>query len=423
MARSLQPLEVLYTCPGEEHPISRSVHLARLAAFYPACRECKHRDDTGQLSRKVIDQLERTAARTRRTSLLSADGFRGVYLNEMTRTTALEIGESLAAHLWAKQPPSAGRDDHPRPTVVVARDERLASVDLLSGVSSGLRRMGCDIVDVGRVSAPCFRFTVSHLSAAAGVQVTGNGQPASWTGLDLVGGDGLPWSQPGQLERIEKRLASPRSRPTRTAGRQETFRAGVPYGTTLWQHFENVPPVRVLIDSASPMVHESLDRLAADVPCELNLAEAETMQSFAQQLADAGAEVGVQVADDGHRCTFYDAHGRQVATSAIVMKLAERWADEHVSLRIALDARLREELHVQTIDAGVVAVDAGETRESTVRAIREEAALMAADTRGRVWFAGASALGNTAVGDAIVTIAKVLEASFAKGRIASVGRG
>ncbi len=54
-----------YLCPGETHPISRAVHLARLAAFYPKCRTCEHRRDSGQIAHSTTDRLELTSQRRR----------------------------------------------------------------------------------------------------------------------------------------------------------------------------------------------------------------------------------------------------------------------------------------------------------------------------------------------------------------------
>ena len=63
---SLTSLETLYICPGETHPISRSVHLSRLAAFYPKCRECPLRKDTGNLATHTVEAIRATERRVQR---------------------------------------------------------------------------------------------------------------------------------------------------------------------------------------------------------------------------------------------------------------------------------------------------------------------------------------------------------------------
>ena len=57
------PAETQYRCPGERHPISRAIHLSRLAAFYPACRQCQHRHDTGQLPPQTLQRIQQVERR------------------------------------------------------------------------------------------------------------------------------------------------------------------------------------------------------------------------------------------------------------------------------------------------------------------------------------------------------------------------
>ena len=86
----------LYICPGEGHPISRSVHLSRLAAFYPVCRDCPLRTDTGHLPGQIVERLQQTERRVQRRSLYTTEGVRGVYINDLTRKKAGRIATALA---------------------------------------------------------------------------------------------------------------------------------------------------------------------------------------------------------------------------------------------------------------------------------------------------------------------------------------
>ena len=55
--------ETPFQCPGESHPISRAVHLARLAGFYPACLNCPSRDDVSLVSERKSRQFEEVRRR------------------------------------------------------------------------------------------------------------------------------------------------------------------------------------------------------------------------------------------------------------------------------------------------------------------------------------------------------------------------
>ena len=100
-----------YICPGERHPISRSIHLARLAAAFPPCRDCPLREDARQIAPKTSAlPAPAKSQRTPRHDLFVAEGVRGVFLNEITRARAETIAAAFAdlsvgriAHQWAER--------------------------------------------------------------------------------------------------------------------------------------------------------------------------------------------------------------------------------------------------------------------------------------------------------------------------------
>src|SRR5262249_46978265 len=88
----------VYRCPGEEYDITRAVHLARLAASYPKCRNCPHA--AGAVARDDGTSEEEELFRARDGALFTSEGVRGRYLNELTRATAAQIAGAMASCLW-----------------------------------------------------------------------------------------------------------------------------------------------------------------------------------------------------------------------------------------------------------------------------------------------------------------------------------
>lgn len=320
----------LYICPGESHPISRSVHLARLAAFYPACRDCPFRDETGPLPKQMLKRLQSPQRRMPRRSPFTTEGVRGVYLNELTRKHAEKIVEAFAGLLWEAAPLSGPwtavkrTGKRTRPTLVIGYDERPFSPDIVTGVIRAARRMGCQIVDVSLITGPGLWFAVDHLQASAGVFVTGSGCEPSWTGLDFVGPGARPWSRVsaeggepraesrniGQgragsgepentprsggapalrpplsalcfsdsseamtLTALEARWQQSFNRPTRHAGMHRTFQAFVPYRAGLWKHFHALRPLTVCCGCPSRLVKQILQPIFETLPCRLVLVD------------------------------------------------------------------------------------------------------------------------------------------------------
>jgi phosphomannomutase len=85
--------------------------------------------------------------------------------------------------------------------VVVGRDSRPTGEMLSQVVASGLRAVGCQVVDIGIVPTPTVPIMALHLGAAGGIQISASHNPVQWNALKFFSSDGRNVDQP-QLERI-----------------------------------------------------------------------------------------------------------------------------------------------------------------------------------------------------------------------------
>ncbi|MBX3438568.1 MAG: hypothetical protein KF861_13835 [Planctomycetaceae bacterium] len=418
----LAELPRMYVCPGERHAIPRSVHLARLAAFYPNCRHCEHRTDTGQLTRSTIERLERTVQRAAPVSLFQENGIRGPYLNQMTRKTGAQLATAVADRLWADQPlvgrrnleivsePSTLSRRTAGPTVAIGHDSRPASPDICVGVSESLRRMGCDVVDVGRVSRPCLTFAVDHLSADAGLYITGCGSPNAWAGIDVFGARGIPWSVGGTLDDVERRFHLDPPRPTRQGGMQRFFDASIPYRASLLKHFQGLPPRRVLCICVEPCVADSLTLLFDGLPCELLSLPPDTVLSgkepttttLQEAIRQASADCGVVIGDDGASLQLYMGDGRPVSAEDLLRRVLP--CAGPVRSTIPMDSETADAHGALFESLGSHVEIMGPEAESIARWMDTHAAPCGVQSGGRLWLRD-----PFPQCDAIVTLGRLLQ--------------
>ena len=461
-----------YVCPGEVHSISYSIHLARLASNYSKCGECDHRHDTGSRRLATEDLSRETGcSRVARQSLLVTDGVRGIYLNELDRTRAAQWGAALAAMLWEDEPRRgrARRDDGDAhddassersvraeeidgggvsrdvselgsnellsvtpatraatlrrgPVVVIGFDERSSSPDIVTGVALGLRRMGCQVIDLGQVTAPCFQFAVRQLDAAAGMFVTGSGCEPAWTGLDVVGRHARPWSKGHQLDELEQRAKAEVLRPTRSAGSQRTLQAVTPYEAELAKHFHALRPLHVVCGAATRLFPRTLDRLFAKLPCRVthvslplrqrDLADPNDadVRRVAAAVTSGGQHMGLIVDDDGQHCAFVTERGRLVTAGELARVLIEFERREQSELKIVFDRSLSDELTGWLTPRRVAYSESDATAAGVVETLaRVDSRLGLLGNSppevGRVWFRE-----THAICDAILTLARTLQA-------------
>ena len=425
------PEEKLYICPGETHPITRAVHLSRLAAFFPACRDCPFRGETGHMPRQTVEQFRSTEKRAERGLTFTAEGLRGVYLNQIDRKEAERIAAAFASLLWDDAPlmgrveGGAATSRRPGPSVVVGHDDRPASPDIITGAVAALRRMGCQVIDIGLTTKPCFWFAADHLQAAAGLFVTGAGCDPSWTGIDFVGRGALPLSARHtrsptgtaarlDLDRLQARLRERFDRPTRGAGTHRTFQATIPYEAGLRKHFHALRPLTIVVATPVRPLRRTFSALFETLPGRLILDDAPCrarntvdpadpdVQRLGERVIRERAHLGFHIDDDGQRCAVCDERGSLVPPAAVTRLLVTEMLREHPRGPIVLEPGFEPPLPA----AKAAAIRAtAPTFAAISTAIREHQSVFAGGSSGRYWFREAFP-----TSDAVLTLARLLAA-------------
>lgn len=325
----LQPSSSLpaetYVCPVSKDVVSRGVHLSRLRRGYEECADCPHRGEAGNLplsraSRSSVDD---------RGSWLRRDGLRATYLNQLTRPVMSRLAEVAAAMFWDDLGGGAGGKP---PITVVGRDSRPMSADLEAGAASGLRRMGCHVIEVGEVTRPEFWFAARHLESFAGLWITGVGADASCGGIDIMQG-GRCWSSPGRLDELWTRRESHLTRPAGRNGTLATFQANRAYLAGLRKHFHAFRPLSLLIAYREGKLQRYLQSLLDDSPivAHWHMGPAAVEQAGGRQLIAAIQEqiysqrldAVISIDDDLQTCHVWDERGRSVPPVQLLRPLLE----------------------------------------------------------------------------------------------------
>lgn len=311
-----------YRCPGESYPISRAVHLGRLAAYYPACRQCPHRDDTGTLSPRRVKRLVETRRRADAPPLFDDEGVAGVYLNELGPAEARDLAAAFGA--WLLEQRSEAGDP---PVAVIAGDGRPITPELVAAVGDGLRWSGCHVIDMGPASAPCVAMAVAQLDASGGVLVGNPRAQAHTTGLKFWGQGARPLSAGGDLDAIRQRFEDGIDRPTRSSGMLRRYQAEAHYLGWLEPFYHALRALRFVLDTPSPALPRYVEQLLRPVACQA-VARRGTPDRLAEQVRAEGAHFAAILDDDGQRCRLLDHHGRPVAMERLTPLLVEcllRW--------------------------------------------------------------------------------------------------
>lgn len=384
-----EPESIEYSCPGEKAPISRAVHLGRLARYDPACRQCMHRGDTAGLSPKQVKRLTETHDRRASRTLFHEEGIAGVYLNELNPETAKRLASAFGVCLRNSDPQTAEA-----PVVVLGGDGSPWTPELTAAVGEGLRWAGCHVVDVGQVSAACLTFAIMHLQASGGVLVHHRNEPFQTVGLKFWAAGAWPLSAGGALEAVQRLFESGVDRPTRRFGSLRRFQADNPYVASLAEHYHAMRPLRLVLDTRCRPLAAYLEKLTHSVACQF-LENRITAERLPDEIRDAQAHFAVQVDEDGERLFLWNELGQRIDHEQLLVLVARHLlADEPEAVVV-----VEQDTSAPTIQTlahlGVQVVVSGSRRSQMAQAMGEHRARFGGGASGRLWYAPPTPAENT----------------------------
>ena len=375
-----------YRCPGEEYPISQAVHLGRLARFYPGCRQCLHRDDTGTLSARQVKRLLETRARGLPRPLFHDEGAGGVYLNDLTPGIAREMAAALGVALQRRGAlQDASR--HGTPVIVIAGDGRPLSCELVAAVGEGLRWAGCRVVDIGPATAACLTFAIGHLAGGGGILVGNPDEKPQMVGLKFWAGGPRPLSAGGALDTLEEVYGSGVDRPTRRYGPLRRFQAEVPYLASLAGYYHALRPLRFVLDTSCGTLVRYLQKLTEPVACRIiECQSALAPDRPSERIVAESAHFGVAVGDDGETCRLFDEQGRRVPAEQLLVLIAGHVLSERPQRTVVLEAETAAEVAEAIRAAGGRVALSGARRAEMAAAMRTHGGLLGGGQSGRLWY-------------------------------------
>jgi len=403
------PQGASYRCPGESYDIGYSVHLARIAAGFPACRNCPQRGNSGELPVHQLAWLDRSGEQKPQSSLFTADGVRGIYLNDLNRISVGRLAGAFARLLWERHPPrlKSPSDEQETSTVVeskrsvplvlVGHDERSHSPDLQQGAVQILRRMSCQVLDAGQIPVPWFERLMSSKKATAGLYLGGAGESPAWSGMKFWVEQGVPCSRDYLLPEIEAAYEAGIQRPSRSSSGYRTVRQFAEYEAGMRHLFHALRPLKIVVGSASSFGEELLRRLLSTTACELifeKLPRRRTVWSkdedsdraaIASLIRERGAHLGCLIGEDWQEMVCLDEKGKEVPFLASALFAAGEVLIEDREAPMVLAEGLPEEFATELRNRGARVMRAAGSRPAIVRAMHEQGAKLGI-SENRLWF-------------------------------------
>jgi phosphomannomutase/phosphoglucomutase len=373
-----------------------------LAAFYPACRQCEHRDETGTLSPRQIEQLQEVALHRRPGSMFHDEGVGGVYLNDFSPVDARNVAGAFAESVNLAGEPSLDPNSQsrgPHPSILLAGDNRSITAELTAAVAEGVRAGGCDVMDIGPSTSPCLALAVRDFRAAGGIMVGNSTRQPHVVDMQFWSAEAMPLSMGGSLERIVERYQAGAGRRSPVYGQVQRHQAESAYLAALGALYHALRPLRVIVDSASRPIVQYFQRLAASVACRVAASRVARHELPGHVRAES-AHFAVGVDGNGETCEVLDERGQVVPNERLLILLARSCASKKVIVEQGTFANIVERMR----QAGCEPISGGACRWEMAAAMRDHGSAIGGGRSGRFWHPVA----GIPLPDALMTITRLL---------------
>lgn len=317
----------------------------------------------------------------------------GVDLDE---DIAFRIGRAFAQELQAKR-------------VVLGRDCRESSENLVKAVADGLMRAGVEVLDLRLCGTEEVYFATGHLGADGGICVTASHNPIDYNGMKIVGA----WAAPLDAEVVAKikELAQSGEFVAELEGGKVVdasfVRADYVKRVLSFVDIAQLRPLRVVVNAGNGAAGPTFDAIAdalskAKAPIEFirmhhapdgqfpngipNPLLIENQPPTIKAVRDAGADMGIAFDGDFDRCFFFDDKGNFVPGEYVVSLLAEVFLAKEPGVTIIHEPRVIYATQNSIFKAGGKAVICRSGHTFLKRALREHDAVYGGEMSAHHYF-------------------------------------
>ncbi len=296
-------------------------------------------------------------------------------------------------------------------TVVVGRDTRETSSDLLDSLVRGLLDEGVTVFDIGLAGTEEMYWATSQFGACGGIEVTASHNPINYNGLKMVKSDSEPLDVESEFNRIKKIAEANDFGKIKLTGNRidRSLESREAYVTRILKFVDKdfLRPLKVVVNSGNGTAGPTFDALALGLSNFTDKLTFERMHhtpdsSFPNGIPNpllpkyhlenktsilkSGADLGIAFDGDFDRCFFFDEKGSFVPGQYIVALLAEVFLMKQPRAVIIHDSRVIWNIQHLVKKSGGISVCSRTGHAFVKQAMREENAIYGGELSSHHYF-------------------------------------
>ena len=282
--------------------------------------------------------------------------------------------------------------------ICIGFDGRLSGPELAQALSSGIRKAGVNVVNLGMVATPMVYFAAYHLNTNCGVMVTGSHNPPDYNGLKMVL-DGETLSN-DSIQSLRQRIEQKNF--TYGDGVERNYAIAEDYISTIQADIKLARPMQIAVDCGNGVAGAFAKTLYNAIGCRVDElfcevdghfpnhhpdpSVPENLVDLANLLQTSPAEIGLAFDGDGDRLGIVTKDGQIIYPDRQLLLFAEDVLSRNKGATIIFDVKSTRNLSPWIRKYGGNPL-MWKTGHSLVKAkIKETNAALAGEMSGHVFF-------------------------------------
>jgi phosphomannomutase/phosphoglucomutase len=297
-------------------------------------------------------------------------------------------------------------------------DARLTSGKIKEVLISGLRLVGCDVVDLGMIPTPVLYFHVYHKKKDSGIMITASHNPPDYNGFKFRNKQSIPFRHETILkikEIIDENNFNVGERGTR---KEENIIDE--YLEYIKEKVDLSKNLKVVIDGGNGTCGKVASRLFRDLGCQVeelycdpdgnfpnhipdpNMEE--TLSDLREKVVQTNSDMGIALDGDGDRVSFVDEKGNIIRSDIAMILFAKDILKKHEKPKIVHEVKFSRVFMDYVNDRGGIPIMTKVGYPNIVFKMLEEKSPLGGEFSGHFYFRE-----NNYYEDAIFAAAKFAE--------------
>ncbi len=249
-------------------------------------------------------------------SVFKENDIRGLYPGDWDKNTVFKIASFLPQIINCKN-------------VVIGRDGRESSNEILEYLIKGLTERGLDVIDIGVIDTPALYFTVGNFDYDAGIMITASHNPVGYNGLKIISAGASPVEYTSGLMKLEKLVINEKLKNIKTIGNYNILDIEDDYINYLKKYKISKKKIKAVFDCSNGAAGRFANKILEDFSGKAivlnskidgtfpnhgpNPILAENLNQVKEKVLDTCADIGFCFDGDGDRVVVIDSTGDVVS--------------------------------------------------------------------------------------------------------------